>query len=132
MHIKEKLWVYLFISLFAYISRTDGPICTKLSMLIPWDQKENIAGSKLRRIVLSSIPGEGVSCSSETMHDRRTAPRPSGFSEELQEQTSQPRKIVLGFIPGEDGFCNSETTHDRKTATPKKCPGFDSRWRLIL
>jgi hypothetical protein len=45
-------------------------------MLISWDQKEIIGGSKLRKCVLSSIPAESVSCSSETKHERRMAPRP--------------------------------------------------------
>jgi hypothetical protein len=46
---------------FAYSSRTEIPICTKLSMLIYWDQEETIGGSKLRKSVLCSIPSEGVS-----------------------------------------------------------------------
>jgi hypothetical protein len=46
---KLELWVYLFTYLFAYSSRTNIPIWTKLGMLIPWDQEENIAGLKLRK-----------------------------------------------------------------------------------
>jgi hypothetical protein len=74
--------------MFAYSSRTDKPICTKLCMLIPWDEEEILEGSKLRKSVLSSSPGEGGSCSSETKHDRRTAPRPELFvsARRLQEQ----------------------------------------------
>jgi hypothetical protein len=45
--------------------------------------------------VLSSIPGEGVSCSSENKRDRRTAPRPKLLvsRRRLQKQTLQHRKL---------------------------------------
>jgi hypothetical protein len=99
--------------LFAYSSRTDTPICTKLGKLIPWDQKENTGAPKVRKSVLSSIPGEGVSCSSETKHDRRMVPEPKLF---FQNQKLKPRKIVLGSIPSEDCFCSSDTKHDKKSA----------------
>jgi hypothetical protein len=33
----------------------------------------------IKQNILSSSPGEGGSCSSETKHDRRTAPRPKLF-----------------------------------------------------
>jgi hypothetical protein len=51
--------------------------------------------------VLGSSPGEGSFCSSETKHDRRTAPRPKMFLSvvRLQEQKPQPQKIVLGSSP---------------------------------
>jgi hypothetical protein len=42
-------------------------------------QTTNMAGSILRKPSLNSILGEGVSCSSETKHDRRTAPRTKLF-----------------------------------------------------
>jgi hypothetical protein len=34
--------VGMFVCMFACSSRRDKPICTKLGILIPWDQKENI------------------------------------------------------------------------------------------
>jgi hypothetical protein len=73
------MYVCVFICMFAYSSRRDKPIWTKFDMIIPWDYEENTEGSKLRKSVLSSIPGEGGPCSSETKHDRRTAPRPKLF-----------------------------------------------------
>jgi hypothetical protein len=36
-------------------------------------------GKNFGKSFLSSIPGEGISYSSETKHDRRTAPRPKLF-----------------------------------------------------
>jgi hypothetical protein len=51
--------------------------------------------------VLSSIPAEGVSCSSETTQDRRMEPR---------------IKVV----------CFEEEITETKNRTPKSCPGFDS------
>jgi hypothetical protein len=57
-------------------------------------------GRKRRKVktpkkVLSSIPGEGGSCSSETKNDRRTAPRPKLFvsKKRLQKQGPQHRKL---------------------------------------
>jgi hypothetical protein len=107
----------------AYTSRTDILICTNLGMLIPPDQEENIGGSRLRKSILSSIPGMGGSCSSETKHDRRTAPRAKSFvsKRRLQKQRSKPQKTVLSLIPDKDGFCCSETKHDRRTAP---CPNL--------
>jgi hypothetical protein len=103
-------------------SRTDIPICTKLGMLIPWDQEENTGRSKLRKSVLSSSPVEGNSCSSETKHNRKTAPRPKLFASKsrLQKQRPQPRQTFLGSSPGEDGFCSWVTTHDRRTTSRPK------------
>jgi hypothetical protein len=57
----------------------DKPICMKLGMLVLGDQEEILERSKLRRIVLSSSPGEGVSSSPEANNDKRTAPRPKLF-----------------------------------------------------
>jgi hypothetical protein len=101
--------------MFAYSSRTDVPICTKLCMLIPRIQEENTEGSKLQKSVLSSSLGDGGSSSSETKHDRRTAPS-NVCSEEITGTKTRTPKTVLCSSPGEDGFCRSETKHDRRTA----------------
>jgi hypothetical protein len=92
-------------------------------MLIPRDQEENIGGLKLRKSVLSSIPGESVSCSSETKHDRRMVPEPKLFvsKRRLQKQRSEPRKIVLGSIPSEDGFCSSVARQENSAKTKVVC-----------
>jgi hypothetical protein len=107
--------------MFDSSSRTDKPTCTKLGMLIPWDQEENTERSKLRKSALSSSTGEGGSGSSETKHDRRMAPKPKLFvsARRLQEQRLWFRKL-LGSNPAEDGFCSSETKHDRRTAPRPK------------
>jgi hypothetical protein len=122
--------VCVCVCVFAYSSRTEKPICTKLGILIPWDQEEILEGSKLRKIVLSSSPGEDGSCSSETKHNRRTASRSKLFvsKKRLQQQRSHPRIIVLGSSPGEDYFYSSETKHDRRTAERTKL--FASAGRL--
>jgi hypothetical protein len=80
---------------FAYSSRTEKPICTKLGMIIHWDEEENIGGSKFRKSVLSSILGKGVFCSSESNHDIRMVPRQNLFDSErrLQEVRSQILKL---------------------------------------
>jgi hypothetical protein len=70
------------------------------------------------KIVPSSCPGEGRSCSSESKHDRRKASRAKLFVAEriLQEQWSQSRQTALGLIPDEVVFCSSNTDEDRRTA----------------
>jgi hypothetical protein len=107
--------------MFAYSSRRDKPISTKLDMLIACDKKESEGGSNRQKNFLSSIPGEGDSCSSETMHDKRTAPRLKLFvlQRRLQEQRPKPRKTVLGSNPDEDVFRISETKHHRTAQRAK-------------
>jgi hypothetical protein len=98
--------IRLFICLFACSARTDRPICTKLGMLIPWDQEDILEESKLLKSVLSSSPGEGSSCSLESKHDRITAPKQTLFvlAGMLQEQRPQSQKTILVSSLGEDGF----------------------------
>jgi hypothetical protein len=74
-YLKRKVQI-VGVCMFAYSSKRDIPIFTKLGILILWYQEENSEGSKLRKNVLSSIPSENGSCSSETKHDRRSVPRP--------------------------------------------------------
>jgi hypothetical protein len=111
----------MFVCLLAYGSRTDVPICTQLGMLIPSDHKGNIGGSKLRKSIMSSISGEGSSCSSENKNDRRTAPRPKLFVSERRLQKQRPWlwKAVLGSSPNEDVFSFSETKYDRTVQITK-------------
>jgi hypothetical protein len=87
-------------------------------MLIPSDQKANVTGSDLQESGLSSIPGQDGSSSSETKHDRETAPKPKLFvsARRLQEQRRQPRKTALGSISDGHNFCCSDTVQDRRTA----------------
>jgi hypothetical protein len=121
----------MYVRTFAYSSGTDKPIGTKLGILILWDQEEILERSKLRKSVQSSSPSEGGSCSSETKHNRRTAPRPKLFAStrKLQEQRPQLRKPVLCSNHGEDGFCSSETKHDiRRVPRPEL---FVSAGRLL-
>jgi hypothetical protein len=102
-------------------------------------------GSKLRKSVLSSFPGEGVSCSSETKHDRRTAPRRKLFvsKRRLQKQRPEPRKLYLVRLPTKmisvvrklstieerrqvQSYLFGEEITGTKVTTPKNCPGFES------
>jgi hypothetical protein len=132
----ETVYVCVCMCMFAYSLRRDMLICTKIDMLLPRDQKEILERSKLRKIVLSSSSGEGGSCSSETKHDRRMAPR------RLQEKTPQTRNICTGFESRWECFCSSESKHDRRMAPGQKSfiyrnkgrilkisPDFESQWR---
>jgi hypothetical protein len=91
------VWVYvcMYVCMFAYSSRMDKPICTKHGMLILWDQEEILERLKLRKSVLSSSPGEGGSCTSETKRDRKTAPRPKL----LPSTIHSPEKLSWVRVP---------------------------------
>jgi hypothetical protein len=60
-----------------------------------------------RKSFLGSIPGEDSFCSSKTVQDKRTVPRPEIFvsAERQQRQRKKPRKLFLGSPPGEYTFC---------------------------
>jgi hypothetical protein len=75
----------------------------------------------LEKNVLSSISGEGSSCSLETVHNRRTAPWSKLFASKrrLQKQKSQPQRTVLSLSPDVDGFSSSETKHNRTVERTK-------------
>jgi hypothetical protein len=105
-----SIYVCNYVRMYTSSSRADKPICTKLGMLIPWDQKENIGKSKHRKSVLSSSLGEGGSCSSETKNDRRTAAWLKLFvsKRRLQEQRPQYRETVLGSSLGDDLSVNND------------------------
>jgi hypothetical protein len=74
------------------------------------------------RKLLGSSLGEDGFCSSETKHDRRTAPRPKLFESVgvYRNKGRNPEKSALGSSPGEDGFFSSETKHDRRTVSRPK------------
>jgi hypothetical protein len=91
-------------------------ICTKLGMLTFLRMGRDFRkGKNSEKIVLNSCPGDAVSCSLETKHDRRKAAKVKLFVSErrLQEQSSQSQQTVLGLIP-DHVFCCSETNHDRR------------------
>jgi hypothetical protein len=82
----------------------------------------NFRKVKIPKSVLGSKPDKGGFCILETMHDRKTSPRPKLFvsTRRLKKQRPQPRKTVLGSSPGEGDFCSSETKHERRTAQRTK------------
>jgi hypothetical protein len=82
----------MYVCLCVYIctlraQRKDMPICYIASMLISSNHEEISERTKLRKSVLGSSSAEGGFRSSETKHDRRTAPRPKLFAtaKRLQE-----------------------------------------------
>jgi hypothetical protein len=77
---------------------------------------------ELRKNVLGSIPSEDGSCSLDTNHDRRTAPRPKlfCFEEEIIETNATTPKTVLGSSPDEEVLCSSKTqTYEKNGAKAK-------------
>jgi hypothetical protein len=123
------------------------PQVVDIAYVSAWDQEEILERLRLRKIVLSSSPGEGDSCGSETKHSRRTAPRPTLFAwkRRSQERRPQPWKPALGSYLCNCGPCNSETKHsitaprpdlfvskgsfqEQKPEPRKYCPGFET-WR---
>jgi hypothetical protein len=67
------------VCVFTYSAKKDIKICTKLGMLILWDQEEYLERLKLRKSDLRPSSGEGSSYSSETKQERRKAPRQKLF-----------------------------------------------------
>jgi hypothetical protein len=138
--------VGLCVCMFAYSSRTETPICT--IGIIPWDQEEILERSKIRKFVQGSSTGEYGSCSSETMHDRRTAPRSKLFRRgDHRNRGHNHEKSILGSSPGESAFV-AWKQHDRRMEPkkrlfrrgdyrsnghkPKTVPGFESCWRFSV
>jgi hypothetical protein len=110
----------VLVCMFVNSSRREEQVCFELSVITSRDQKEKMGGSELRKkCVLISIPGEGISCSSEIKHVRRMTSRPRFVSKTLlqkQKVTTPFAKSDLRSIPGEDIFCSSETKHGRTAA----------------
>jgi hypothetical protein len=100
-YIKDLNCGYVCVCMFAYSSRTDKPPCTKLRMLIPWDKEEILERSIFQKNFLSSSPGKGGSCSSETKHDRITAARPKLFvsREYYRNEGYNPEKLSWARVP---------------------------------
>jgi hypothetical protein len=69
-----------------------------------------------KKKVLSSIPGEGISCGSETKYDTRMVPRPNLF---VSKRILRNEGYKTENCPDEDGFCSLKTKHDRR-AVPWK------------
>lgn len=124
------VFVYLWVCVcvFAYSSRTEQPIYTKLGILVASDQRRFYKGQNPGKLSCVRVPARAESW--ETKNNRRTAPRSKLFASTrwLQEQIPQPWKIILDLCPGKDIFCNSETNQNtRMTPRPKL---FVSAWRL--
>jgi hypothetical protein len=58
-----------------YSARMDKPICTRLGILMPWNQT-GFRKLKALKTSLSSSPVEDVSCSPESKHNTKTVLRP--------------------------------------------------------
>jgi hypothetical protein len=73
--------------------------------------------SKLRKSIMSSIPGDGSSRSSRTSHDRRTMNGTQLFASKITETKATTPKTVLGSSP--DKYCSSSsdvcTIEERRT-----------------
>jgi hypothetical protein len=115
-----------YVCMFTYSSRTVIPIGTKLSMFIPWDQKNVLERPKLQKIV-------PIIC----------------FKEEITKESPQPQKTVLDSSPSEDYFVARRLSmiedwhqshiclfqqgdYRNKGTTTKICLGFKSQWRWLL
>jgi hypothetical protein len=90
--------VDMFVCMLAYSSRKDKLICTKLGKHFLEPGKKNIR-VRTPESVMSSIPGEGGSCNSETKHDRRTAPRPKLFVSKRRSQELRSLTQKLSWVP---------------------------------
>jgi hypothetical protein len=105
------------------IAREHVLICTKLGTLMLWNQEEILESQNPGKTVLGSSPDEDGFCSSETKHDRRTAPRLKLFASArtLHKQRPQPQETPQGSSTDEDGFNSSGTEYDRRMAPRQSC-----------
>jgi hypothetical protein len=139
--------VGICVCMFAYSSRKDKPVHTKLRMRIPWNQQEILERSKLRNKALSLNPVEGSFYSSETKHDRRLNLFVS--AKMLQKQGHNSEKLSWVRVPTNmysvarklskvkeqrqcQSFCFAGQITGTKTTNPKICPGFETWWRWFL
>lgn len=95
--------------MYACSSRVDEQVCTKLGMLMSWDQEDFTKGqnSKILSWVWVLVMVVPV-----------TWNMVQGWCQDQNclflwgEQRLKPWKSVLGLSPIESGFCSSETNHD--------------------
>jgi hypothetical protein len=72
---------------------------------------------KVRESLLSSIPGEGVSCSSETKHSRRTYLFRGAY---YGKRGREPCKLCWVRVPVKN-ICSSETKKGIRTLKSRNC-----------
>jgi hypothetical protein len=123
LYIKLKLWMFIYVFVSSLIGRERmHRFAPNLTFLFLETRKRTQQCQNSRISVPSSMPGDGCSCSSETKHDRRTAPIPKWVASKsrLHKHRPEPRKTALGSISGEDDICSSETKRDTKTALRPK------------
>lgn len=101
---------------FAYSSRTDISICTKLGMHISWDEEKTIPSLKLRKSVLGSISTDGISCSipikdgfsrSDNKYDRRKAPKTNTYRRLASDTVPANRRRAYGDSESQNLVKNS-------------------------
>jgi hypothetical protein len=108
--------------MFAYSSRTDSPICSKLGMLIPWDQKDilgrpNSGNVTWVRVLERSVPvARKLSTIEERRKDQNCLFRRGNYRNEDQN----PENLSCIRVPVKTVLCSSETKHDRRTAQKPK------------
>jgi hypothetical protein len=95
---------------YSFSSRTVKPNWTKPGVLIPWDQKDILERSKLRKIILSSgpaedIPVDGKPSTLEQRHNQRSLFRRNYRNEGHNYET------FLDSSRGKDCVGSSETKH---------------------
>lgn len=85
--------------MFAYSSRMDKPISTKLGNLTPWNKEEISERSKFQETVSISSPGEGGSCSSELRTTANGAKTISLFRRRDYKNKGHNPKVCLRSEP---------------------------------
>jgi hypothetical protein len=108
--------VGMCVCMIAYSSRTEKPICTFSLICLCLETRKRFQKGQNSESILSSSPCEGGFCSSETKHDRSTAPRPKLLvSNKRLQDKGRHHEYLPGSSPCEDGFCSSITKHVRGT-----------------
>jgi hypothetical protein len=50
----------MYVCMYTYISKSDPPICLKLGVLVPWNQKKILETSKLRKFPGNEHENDGL------------------------------------------------------------------------
>jgi hypothetical protein len=106
--------------MFAYRWRTVVPICTKLGMLILWNQEEILGWWKLlKKVSMFLNPMRLVSVSWE-LSTNVAKTKVVCCDRGITEIPATTTKTILRSSPGEDVFCRSEAKHDWRMAQRTK------------
>lgn len=119
-HIWHLIFLYikleLCVRMLTYSLRRDIPVCSKLGMLMSWNQKEILGRIKLDDALCLS-PGEHRFCSLEMKQNTMivTIPKLLVRWGNFRIKDHNPEKSALYSHPDDNNVCTWETSNDNKS-----------------